>query len=92
MLRADETGLSVCFDCAPSDCLRILDLNCIHGVARLILADVQSLHLSVTPDEPHHALIEGIPNKEENPEKAEWLATQLAAIAIVVQQTRRQRQ
>ncbi len=91
MLRADENELSVCFDCAPSDCINILRLNRVHGVARLAVEDITTLELSVRPDEPNHALIEGILHKEENADKAEWLASQLAAAAAIVDRTRRER-
>jgi hypothetical protein len=91
MLRPDETGLSVCFDCLPAECITILDLNCLSGVANLSVNGVTALDLTVTPDEPHHALIEGIPHKEENADRAEWLASQLAAITAVIDRTRRKR-
>lgn len=91
LLRADETGLSVCFDCHPSECIAILNLNRVHGVASLAVAGVTALHLTVTPDEPHHAVIEGIPHKEDDPATAEHLASQLAAIATIVDRIRRER-
>ena len=92
MLRSDENELSVCFDCAPADCITILNLNRVHGVARLTLNAVAALELTVTPDEPNHALIEGLPHKEDNPDRAEFLASQLAASAVIVDRTRREKQ
>ena len=90
MLRPDESGLSVCFDCIPPDCITILGLNRTYGVARLHVNGVTALDLTVTPDERHHALIEGIPHKEDDAPRAEWLASQLAAIAEVIDRNRRE--
>lgn len=92
ILRADEDGLSVCFDCAPEECGRILNLKVVHGVASLVVNGVTALGLTVTPDEPHHAEIEGIPHREANPLQAEWLASRLADIATIVDRTRRVRE
>jgi len=89
MLRADETGLSVCFDCLPAECIVILKLNRVYGAARLTVNDVTALELTVTPDSPHHALIEGIPHKDQDADKAEWLASRLAGVAEIVDKTRR---
>ena len=91
MLRADEDGLSVCFDCAPEECMAILGLNRLHGVASLVVSGATDLGLTVTPDEPHHAVIGGIPHKDQDPDRAEWLAGQLAARATIVDRTRRER-
>jgi hypothetical protein len=91
LLRADETGLSVCFDCTAEECIAILDLNRLHGVASLTVAGVTALQLTVTADEPHHATIEGIPHKEHDAATAERLASQLAAIATIIDRTRRER-
>ena len=90
MLRSDETGLSVCFDCIPADCITVLGLNRMYGVASLSVNGVTALELTVTPDETHHALIEGIPHKEEDADRAEWVASQLAAIAAIIDRTRRE--
>jgi hypothetical protein len=90
MLRPDENGLSVCFDCIPADCITLLCLNRTYGVASLHVNGVTALELTVTPDEPHHALIEGIPHKEEDADRAEWLASQLASIAAIIDRTRRE--
>lgn len=91
LLRADETGLSVCFDCSPDECIAILNLNRLHGVASLTVGEVIALKLTVTPDEPHHAVIEGIPHKETDAVMAERVASQLARIATIVDRTRRER-
>lgn len=50
MLRSDETGLSVCFDCIPADCIAVLGLNRIFGVASLSVNGVTALELTVTPE------------------------------------------
>jgi hypothetical protein len=89
LLRADETGLSVCFDCSPEECVAILSLS--HGVASLTVGGVTALHLTVTPDEPHHATIEGMPHKEDDAATAERLASHLAGIATIIDRTRRKR-
>ncbi len=91
MLRADEDGLSVCFDCAPEECIAILNLNRTYGVASLAVNGPVALGLTVTADEPHHAVIGGVPHKEQDPVRAEWLATQLAALSAIVDRTRRER-
>lgn len=91
MLRTDDEGLSVCFDCSPEDCIAVLGLNRIHGVASLLVSGATELGLTVTPDQPHHALVVGIPHKEQDPDQAEWLASQLAARAVIVDRTRRER-
>jgi hypothetical protein len=91
LLRSDETGLSVCFDCSPEECIAVLNRNGLHGVASLTVDGVTGLQLTVTPDEPHHAIIEGMPHKEDDAATAERLASQLAAIATIVDRTRRKR-
>ena len=60
-----------------------------YGVASLTVGGVTALELTVTPDDLHHALIEGIPHKDEDPLRAEQMASRLAAIAIIVDRTRR---
>jgi hypothetical protein len=62
-----------------------------YGAASLTVQGINSLDLTVTPDEPNHAIIEGMPHKEEDRVKAEWFASQLAAIATVVDRERRER-
>jgi len=91
LLRTDEDELSVCFDCSPEECLAILDLNRLHGVASLTVGGVIGLYLTVTPDDPHHAVIQGIPHKEDDAATVERLASQLAAIATIVDRIRRER-
>lgn len=91
MLRTDEEGLSVCFDCSPEECIDIGRFNRIHGVASLRVSGATDLDLTVTADEPSHALIGGMPHKERDPDKAEWLASQLAARAEIVDRIRRER-
>ena len=91
MLRPNETGLSVCFDCTPQDCRAVMDFNCVYGVTSLAVSGVTLLELTVRADQPNHALIEGIPNKEIDAVGAEWCASRLAAIATIVDRTRRDR-
>jgi hypothetical protein len=87
MLRADESGLSVFFDCTPAESVAISGLSS-HGVANLVVSGVTALQLTVTPDKPQHATIDGLPHKEEDADRAEWLASRLAEIAIIVDRTR----
>ncbi len=91
ILRSDEAGLSVFFDCSPAESVAISGLSS-HGVASLIVRSVTNLRLTVTPDEqPRHATIGGIPHREDDPDTAEWLASRLAEIATIVDRTRTRR-
>lgn len=81
--RRDETGISVCIDCQPAECPKIMNLDS-YGVAELSVGGVTNLGLVVTPNEPNHAEIEGIP---DDPKEAEYRASQLAEIAVIVDQT-----
>jgi hypothetical protein len=36
MLRADEDGLSVCFDCAPEECIAILNLTQLAALSAIV--------------------------------------------------------
>jgi|SRR5271165_1483175 len=88
MLRLGEkdTGLSVNFDQTPAECQA--GFNCTYGVASLTVQGVTGLELQVVPDEPHHANITGIPYKEDDPVRAEFLASQLAKQAVLVSTTK----
>ncbi len=92
ILRSNETttGLSVCFDCTPAEAVAISGLNRSHGVATLPVGSVTALELTVVPDEPHHANIQGLPDKELDPDRAEWLASRLAEAALIVDRTKRE--
>ncbi len=87
ILRTDESGLSVFFDCTPAQSVVNSGLSS-HGVASLVVSGVTALELTVTPDEPQHAIINGLPHKEEDADRAEWLASRLAEIATIVDRTR----
>jgi hypothetical protein len=84
MLRLDEraTGLSVNYDLTPARCQA--GFNCTYGVASLTVENVTTLNLQVIPDEPHHANITGIPYKEDDPLRAEALASELASRVVLV--------
>jgi hypothetical protein len=62
-----------------------------YGAASLMVNGVIALELTVTADEPHHAIIEGVPHKEDDRVRAEWLASQLAAMATIIDKERRDR-
>ncbi len=89
MLRSDErdSGLSVCFDCTPEEC--VATLNASYGFAILLAGGVFDLNLQVVSDAPHHANIKGIPYKEDDPPRAEFLASQLAGVVVRAQHTKR---
>ena len=84
MLRPQEraTGLSVNYDMTPAQCQA--GFSCTYGVASLTVENVSALDLQVIPDEPHHANITGIPYKEDDPLRAETLASELANRAALV--------
>jgi hypothetical protein len=83
-LRANErdSGLSVSFDCTTAECRSIFDTT--YGVASLNVGRITELNLTVVPDQPKHANIKGIPYKEDDPDTAEWLASQLAERATII--------
>jgi hypothetical protein len=88
MLRSDEDGLSVFFDCNAAKAVEVSGLSS-HGVAGLVTSGVTALSLSVDTDEqPNHATIKGIPHKEADASRAEWFASRLAALASIVDRTR----
>jgi len=89
ILRSDETGLSVCFDCTADHCATITALNRTYGAASLNVQVVTDLELTVEPDLANHAEIRGVPSKEVDRDRAEFLASQLARAATIVDQTRR---
>ena len=78
------------FDCTPSESVTISALNRSFGVAQLLVGNVTALQLTVIPDEPRHATIEGLPHKEEDADRAEWLASRLAEVALIVDRTKRE--
>jgi hypothetical protein len=84
MLRHDErdTGLSVHFDCTPEECRA--NFKRTYGVLGLTVRNVTELALRVVPDGPKHANILDIPYKDDDPARAEHLASQLAARAAVL--------
>lgn len=82
LLRPNEQGLSVSFDCTPADCAA--EFNRCYGVATLHVGRVRALGLDIIPDEPNHANITGLPYQDDNPAEAERLARQLQAQARLV--------
>ncbi len=79
ILRANECGLSVSFDCTPEECAA--HFKTCHGVVSLHVGRVRNLGLDVIPDDTHHANIVGLPHPEEKPAEAEHVARQLQAQA-----------
>jgi hypothetical protein len=90
LLRSSETGLSVFFDCTPSEAVALSELNRSFGVAGLFVQSVTSLELAVVADEPRHANIQGLPHKETDPSRAEWLARRLSEAAQILDRTKRE--
>jgi hypothetical protein len=84
MLRDSErgSGLSVNFDCTIAECRAGFKRS--FGVASLIVESVLQLDLQIVADEPTHALILGVPHKEDDPVRAEWLASRLAESATII--------
>jgi hypothetical protein len=84
LLRQDErdSGLSVRYDCTIEQVR--LSFRRSYGVAQIKVANVTMLQLQVIPDEPTHAIIIGVPHKDDDPVKAEWIASQLAKSATIV--------
>jgi hypothetical protein len=90
--KDNETGLSVCFDCKPEECLSFsVNLNRSYGVASLLVGGVDGLALTIVPDALHHAEIRGMPTIEENAREAEFIATQLARMATIVERVTRKK-
>lgn len=91
LLRPTDLGLSVCFGCSVDHCVIISNLNKSFGAAGLKVHSVTALNLTVEPDSAHHAEIRGLPNKIVQAEsaQAEFLASQLAKAATIVDRTRR---
>ena len=90
LLRPGETGLSVCFACSADHCMTISGLNKSYGAAGLKVQSVTEIeNLTVEPDSANHAEIRGLPQWEADSAKAEFLASQLAKAANIVDRTRR---
>jgi hypothetical protein len=89
LLRRTDVGLSVCFECSVDHCMVISALNKSYGAAGLKVQSVTALTLTVEPDSAHHAEIRGLPSKETDSDRAEFLASQLAKAATIVDTTRR---
>src|SRR5262249_22449372 len=84
-LRSTDIGLSVCFGCTPAQCAIVSELNRSYGAASLKVQAVTDLGLTVQPDaKANHAEIHGLPNKEVDGARAEFLASQLAKAATIV--------
>jgi hypothetical protein len=91
MLRpSDDDGLSVFFDCTPPEAVGLSGLARTYGVASLSFATATGLGLGVTPEDVHHALVTGLPHKETDADRAEWLASRLAEAATIVDRIRRE--
>ena len=86
LLRDNEkdSGLSVSIRSTAAECRALF--NRTFGVAQLTVSQVTELDLSVVPDEPHHANIVGVPHRDDDPDKAEWLASRLADRAKIIDQ------
>jgi len=79
MRRAtDETGLSVQIAAETNIPEFVSSFSFCSGLASLHVGRVRTLDLDVVPDDRPHALITGLPAKDEDPLKAEYLAGELA--------------
>lgn len=83
MLRADEkdSGLSVFFNCTIDEARKQPCFLKTYGAASLLVGGIRKLALEVIANEPHHANIKGVPYKEDDPEGAERIASQLERLA-----------
>lgn len=88
--RPDELGLSVCFDCSADNCMLISTLQKTYGAASLLASSAINLGLTVEPDAANHAEIRGIPSKEEDSNRAEYLADLLAKASTIIDRVVRQ--
>ncbi len=79
-----DTGLSVNFDMTPVECRAQFRTS--HGVRSLLVQSVRELQLEIVPDEARHANLKGIPHKDDDPDRAEFLAGQLLKISELVSQ------
>jgi hypothetical protein len=77
-----DTGLSVNFDMTPDQCRAQFKTS--HGVRSLLVGSVRELELEIVPDEAHHANLKGLPHKDDDPVRAEFLAGQLLKISELV--------
>jgi hypothetical protein len=82
--RPTEKGLSVCYDCTADQCMAISGLRLTYGSAGLSVKSALDLGLVVSADSSNHAEILGVPSKEEDSKRAEYLADQLAKVARIV--------
>lgn len=76
-----DTGLSVNFDMSPEDCKAQTCFNTTYGVLSLVVRPVRALNLDIVPDDLHHANITGIPHKDDDPNRAEFIAGQLHRVS-----------
>src|SRR5580704_15697588 len=76
-----DTGLSVNFDMTPEECKAQACFNKTYGVRSLLVESVKAVNLKVVPDDVNHANTTGIPHKEEDPRRAEFLAGELLRVS-----------
>jgi len=80
-----ETGLSVNFDLTPEQCRAQACFEKTYGVRTMIVQLVRELELEVVPDgEPNHANVTGVPHRDDDPGRAEFLAGELLRISTLV--------
>lgn len=76
--HVDEDGLSVNIAEATNLEEWVRSFNACYGVASLHVGRIRNLGLEVTPDNPAHAVITGVPFRHENEAEAEFIAGELA--------------
>ncbi len=82
-IRNDERdGLSVNFDLTPEEAQARFKTT--YGVRRLRVQSVRGLALEVVPDDINHANVKGIPHKDDDPARAEFLAGRLLEASELV--------
>lgn len=81
-----DTGLSVNFDLTAAECRA--QFNTTYGVRSLLVGSVRMLDLEVVPDSANHANVTGIPHKDDDPDRAEFLAGQLLRMSTLVAEGR----
>lgn len=79
-LRAGESdGLSVNYNCTADRCRKKLKKS--YGAVTLFAGGVRQVGmLDVVPDDLEHACITGVPHKDQDAGRAEWIASQLLSL------------
>jgi|SRR6266576_3178173 len=89
--RPSEEGLSVCVECTVDQCMVISAMSKTYGAADLLAQAALDLGLTIQADSINHAEIRGVPSKEDDSVRAEFLASKLANAARIIDTEYRER-